>query len=210
MSTNARRSKVIFKPTRLFALLAADNNHPTSPAGTSTEVEILADMSASKSEVERKQDMSDKFSEAKSELFLDQLRLDVTGTIIVMVGRMWDVSVVNGRYLSTDFVVSDAKRCSSFKEPMVNKINYATFKAACFAHGLLNGDKEWTHAISEASFWALGPQLRDLFVTILLCDVSRPLQLWEENWVFRSFIHFEGARVLVQDTLDFKDKNGKH
>ncbi|GKB15347.1 ATP-dependent DNA helicase PIF1-like protein [Tanacetum coccineum] len=66
----------------------------------------------------------------------------------------------------------------------VNKKVYATFKAACFAYGLLNDDKEWTHAIAEASFWALGPQLRDLFVTILLfCEVSRPLQLWEENWV---------------------------
>ncbi|GKC04625.1 ATP-dependent DNA helicase PIF1-like protein [Tanacetum coccineum] len=50
-----------------------------------------------------------------------------------------------------------------------------------FKQGLLNDDKEWTHAISKASFWALGLQPRDLFVTILLfCDVSRPLQLWEE------------------------------
>ncbi|GJT03922.1 ATP-dependent DNA helicase PIF1-like protein [Tanacetum coccineum] len=39
---------------------------------------------------------------------------------------------------------------------------------ACFAYGLLNDDKEWAHAIKEASFWALGPQLRDLFVTMLL------------------------------------------
>nr|GEU63642.1 ATP-dependent DNA helicase PIF2 [Tanacetum cinerariifolium] len=39
-------------------------------------------------------------------------------------------------------------------------------------------------ASKQASFWALGPQLRDLFVTILLfCDVSRPLKLWEENHV---------------------------
>ncbi|GJW72188.1 reverse transcriptase domain-containing protein [Tanacetum coccineum] len=66
-------------------------------------------MSATKSVVERKQDTSDKVSEAISELFLDQLRLDVTGTIIVMVGRMWDVIAVTSRYLSTDFVVSDAK-----------------------------------------------------------------------------------------------------
>ncbi|GJT53957.1 ATP-dependent DNA helicase PIF1-like protein [Tanacetum coccineum] len=52
----------------------------------------------------------------------------------------------------------------SFTElKMVNKINYATFKAACFAYGLLNDDKEWTHAIAEASFWEMAPQL-----TILL------------------------------------------
>ncbi|GJY03463.1 helicase [Tanacetum coccineum] len=79
-------------------------------------------------------------------------------------------------------VVRGARSFTELK--MVNKINYATFKAACFAYGLLNDDKEWTHAIVEASFWAMTPQLRDLFVTILLsCDVSRPLKLWEENWV---------------------------
>ncbi|GKA09309.1 ATP-dependent DNA helicase PIF1-like protein [Tanacetum coccineum] len=66
---------------------------------------------------------------------------------------------------------------------MVNDIICSTFKEACFAYGLLNDDKEWTRAIQEASLWALGPQLRDLVVTILLfCDVSRPLKLWEENW----------------------------
>ncbi|GJV28989.1 ATP-dependent DNA helicase PIF1-like protein [Tanacetum coccineum] len=44
--------------------------------------------------------------------------------------------------------------------------------SACFAYGLLNDDKEWSHAIAEAKFWAMGPQLRDLFVTILLfCDI---------------------------------------
>ncbi|GJV08398.1 DNA helicase PIF1, ATP-dependent [Tanacetum coccineum] len=60
-----------------------------------------------------------------------------------------------------------------------------TLKEACFAYGLLNDDREWTKAISEASLWALGPQLRNLFITILLfCDVSRPLKLWEETWEF--------------------------
>nr|GFA15314.1 hypothetical protein CTI12_AA123990 [Tanacetum cinerariifolium] len=54
---------------------------------------------------------------------------------------------------------------------IVNDKICATFKEACFAYGLLNDDKEWTRAIQEASLWALGPQLHDLFVTILLfCD----------------------------------------
>ncbi|GKE24753.1 hypothetical protein Tco_1436265 [Tanacetum coccineum] len=58
-----------------------------------------------------------------------------------------------------------------------------TFKAACFAYGLLNDDKEWAHAIKEAAFWALAPQLHDLFMTMLLfCGVSRPLPLWEQTW----------------------------
>ncbi|GJX17283.1 hypothetical protein Tco_0218115 [Tanacetum coccineum] len=47
-----------------------------------------------------------------------------------------------------------------FEELMtVNNRICPTFKEACFAYGLLNDDKEWTKAISEASLWALGPQL---------------------------------------------------
>nr|GEU63298.1 hypothetical protein [Tanacetum cinerariifolium] len=47
-------------------------------------------------------------SQTKSDLFLDQLEVDVTGTIVVMIGRMWYVNDVTGRYLSTDFIVSVA------------------------------------------------------------------------------------------------------
>ncbi|GJZ83302.1 ribonuclease H-like domain-containing protein, partial [Tanacetum coccineum] len=66
---------------------------------------------------------------------------------------------------------------------IVNNRIRETFKAVYFAYGLLNDNKEWSHAISEASGWALGLQLRDLFVTILLfCDVSRSLKLWEKTW----------------------------
>nr|GEY17398.1 ATP-dependent DNA helicase PIF1-like [Tanacetum cinerariifolium] len=95
-------------------------------------------------------------------------------------------------------VVRGAQSSTDLK--MVNKINYATFKAACFVYGLLNDDKEWTDAIEEVSIWAMAQQLRDLFVTILLfCDVSRPLKLWEENWV-----------RLSEDILDKKRKHYRY
>ncbi|GJY18826.1 replication protein A 70 kDa DNA-binding subunit C-like protein [Tanacetum coccineum] len=42
-------------------------------------------------------------------LFLDELEVDGTGTIIVMIGRVWDVNAITDRYLSTYFVVSDSK-----------------------------------------------------------------------------------------------------
>ncbi|GJX03348.1 ATP-dependent DNA helicase PIF7-like protein [Tanacetum coccineum] len=50
-----------------------------------------------------------KSSQPSSLLFLDQLDVDVSGTIVVMIDRMWDVSAITGHYLSTDFVVSDSK-----------------------------------------------------------------------------------------------------
>ncbi|GJR61402.1 hypothetical protein Tco_1503564 [Tanacetum coccineum] len=105
MSTNARRPTCDIKTNHLT---------PNEAADTSSEVEILSDMHVTKSVVERKHDIPDKGSKANSEVFLDQLRLDLTGTIIVMLGRMWDVSAVTGRYLSTDFVVSDAKEGSIY------------------------------------------------------------------------------------------------
>ncbi|GKA27606.1 ATP-dependent DNA helicase PIF1-like protein, partial [Tanacetum coccineum] len=73
----------------------------------------------------------------------------------------------------------DNKGSRSFEELMtINERLCTAFKEACFAYGVLIDDKEWAHAIKEASLWALGPQLHDLFVTMLLfCDVSR--QSWE-------------------------------
>ncbi|KAL6571824.1 hypothetical protein OROHE_002693 [Orobanche hederae] len=53
--------------------------------------------------------MSIEPAHSKSDLFFDELEVDVTGTIEVMICRMWDVNTIIGRYLSTDFVVSDAK-----------------------------------------------------------------------------------------------------
>ncbi|GJX03373.1 hypothetical protein Tco_0189289 [Tanacetum coccineum] len=45
----------------------------------------------------------------KPHLFLDEFEVDVTGMIVVMIGRVWDVNVVTGRYLSTDFVVFESR-----------------------------------------------------------------------------------------------------
>ncbi|PWA89788.1 hypothetical protein CTI12_AA107820 [Artemisia annua] len=88
----------------------------------------------------------------------------------------------------------------------------STFKEACFEYGLLNDDTEWTHAISEASVWMFGPQLRDIFVTILLfCDVSRPLKLWEENWKFltEDLLH-KKRKVFDYPQLELTDEQLKN
>ncbi|GJZ88427.1 hypothetical protein Tco_0660209 [Tanacetum coccineum] len=65
------------------------------------------------------------------------------------------------------------RRVEGFEELMtVNNRICPTFKQACFAYGLLNDNKEWTKAISEASLWLLRPQLQDIFITMLLfCDI---------------------------------------
>ncbi|GJZ30912.1 hypothetical protein Tco_0575959 [Tanacetum coccineum] len=46
-------------------------------------------------------------------VFLDELNVGVTGTIVLMFCRNWDVNAVTDRYLSTNFVATDAKVISS-------------------------------------------------------------------------------------------------
>ncbi|GJT89277.1 reverse transcriptase domain-containing protein, partial [Tanacetum coccineum] len=50
-----------------------------------------------------------KATHPSSELCLDELTHGVTGTIFVMICRNWDVYTIMGRYVSTDFIMSDAK-----------------------------------------------------------------------------------------------------
>ncbi|GKA57730.1 DNA helicase [Tanacetum coccineum] len=68
----------------------------------------------------------------------------------------------------------------------IRKINnkiYPTNKAACQALGLLSSDQEWVTALEEASLFATAPELRKLFVYILIfCNISDPLQLWNKVW----------------------------
>ena len=49
------------------------------------------------------------FADDNADLFLEQLDIGISGTIVVMICSIWDVIARTGRYLSIDFVVSDAK-----------------------------------------------------------------------------------------------------
>nr|GEU49522.1 helitron helicase-like domain-containing protein [Tanacetum cinerariifolium] len=76
------------------------------------------------------------------------------------------------------------KGCRSFLEiRSVNNILYSTNKAACETLGLLGGDQEWIEALQEAKESATSPELRKLFVQILMfCEVSNPISLWHMFW----------------------------
>lgn len=47
--------------------------------------------------------------------------------------------------------------------------------------GLLGDDREWSAAMFDAAHWALPYQLRELFVTLLFCDVTNPLELFDKH-----------------------------
>nr|XP_043614074.1 uncharacterized protein LOC122586020 [Erigeron canadensis] len=58
-----------------------------------------------------------------------------------------------------------------------------TYRVACERLGLLGDDKEWDFAFTEAAAWATPSELRFLFTHMLLfCDVSNPMEFWENQW----------------------------
>ncbi|XP_074267073.1 uncharacterized protein LOC141590375 [Silene latifolia] len=65
----------------------------------------------------------------------------------------------------------------------VNGTLYDTYREACYAYGLIGDDKEYIDAIEEASEWASGFYLRNLFATLLLSGtLSMPSRVWEATW----------------------------
>jgi hypothetical protein len=62
-------------------------------------------------------------------------------------------------------------------------IEHDTFTDGCIAMGLLENDNEWHQALEEASIWASGRQLCDMFASMLMfCEVTNPKQLWDAHW----------------------------
>jgi hypothetical protein len=88
----------------------------------------------------------------------------------------------------------------SFQEiRTVNNVLHPTFRSACYALGLLDDDKEWHEALNHASHWALGKQLHELFVTILIfCEVADPYKLWISNWKILSEDIQHRQRTILQ------------
>ncbi|GJW31966.1 hypothetical protein Tco_0051998 [Tanacetum coccineum] len=78
-------------------------------------------------------------SRNEPELMLNQLELGATGTIVVMICRMWDVNSSTGRYLSTDFIVSDKEAIYSVTNFSVH-LNKEDFRVMRFADFMLEFD----------------------------------------------------------------------
>ncbi|XP_017228530.1 uncharacterized protein LOC108203839 [Daucus carota subsp. sativus] len=65
----------------------------------------------------------------------------------------------------------------------VNGRCYNTFKEACLNLGLLDDDKEWHEVMEECAKSGLPPQIRQLFVHIIVnCQVTDLLNLWQRQW----------------------------
>ena len=72
---------------------------------------------------------------------------------------------------------------------------------------MLDDDKEWHEALNHASHWALGKQLCELFITMLIfCEVIKSYKLWISNWQLLSEdILLRQRAVLCYDNLHLDD-----
>ncbi|XP_066315160.1 ATP-dependent DNA helicase PIF1-like [Miscanthus floridulus] len=100
------------------------------------------------------------------------------------IGRIYNAHPASGERYYLRVLLNTAKGCTSFEDiRTVNGVVHSSYKSACHALGLLNDDKEWIDCIKEASDWASGMQLQQLFATILChCEITDPKSLWESNW----------------------------
>ncbi|XP_074337035.1 uncharacterized protein LOC141674212 [Apium graveolens] len=73
----------------------------------------------------------------------------------------------------------------------VNGVIHSSFREACKEYGLLDDDKEWHKVLSQACTSGLPPQIRQLFIHIIVnCKVTNLKSLWLSHW-----------RSMVEDIL---------
>ena len=104
-----------------------------------------------------------------------------------VIGRIHSVNPLAGEtfYLRILLHNEHCKGKTSFEnlKMLDNGKKCETFKEVCRELGLLKDDLEWQHVLEDSATTKLCPQLRELFVIILMfCQPSNPRELFEEFW----------------------------
>ncbi|GJZ26198.1 hypothetical protein Tco_0570451, partial [Tanacetum coccineum] len=111
------------------------------------------------------------------------------------IGRIHHVSPNWGKLFYLRMLLNKVKGATgweSFKE--YDNVVYNTYKEACFARGLLDGDKEYIDGIIKASEWGMGEYLQKHFVMLIMSEsMSIPEVVWEKTW-----------RLLAEDVLEIE------
>ncbi|XP_074336530.1 uncharacterized protein LOC141673684 [Apium graveolens] len=101
-----------------------------------------------------------------------------------VIGRLAEVHSSSGELLYLRMLLLRIKGAVYFDDlKTVNGHVYNSFHEACAALGILQNDQQWHEAIGENAHTSMPPQLRAMFVNILVyIPVSHPRSLWEAHW----------------------------
>jgi hypothetical protein len=127
------------------------------------------------------------------------------------IGRMYYAHPTSGECYYLRMLLNCIRGATSYEHlRIVDGRKHDIFKDACIMMGLLTDDDEWDQTLEEASVWALGRQLRDMFASMLMfCEVTNPRQLWDAHWEFLSddikamtrCEHVDPTITLLEDAL---------
>jgi len=105
------------------------------------------------------------------------------------VGRMYFVQPSKGEHYYLRVLLTHVARATCFEDLRTTRrphtpttVVHPTFKAACFARGLLQDDAEWDQCLSEATGMQLPRSLRQLFASLFIFNnVSNLRRLWDKH-----------------------------
>ncbi|XP_074355736.1 uncharacterized protein LOC141695387 [Apium graveolens] len=100
------------------------------------------------------------------------------------IGRLCYVHHSTGEPWFLPLLLTKVHGATSFESlRTVNGVCYSTFRDACKEYGLLDDDQEWHEVLTQASAGGLPPQVRQLFVHIIVnCKVTDLKTLWITHW----------------------------
>ncbi|XP_019183233.1 PREDICTED: uncharacterized protein LOC109178135 [Ipomoea nil] len=129
------------------------------------------------------------------------------------IGRIFYVPPASGEMYYLRSLLNIVRGPKSFQDiRTVNGVEYLTFRDACYAHGLLDDDKEYIDAINEASYWSTAYSLRKLFVVLLTSSsIIRLENVWNQVWKHLSedAQHYQ-RRILNQPDLVLTEEEKKN
>ncbi|XP_031108708.1 uncharacterized protein LOC116013199 [Ipomoea triloba] len=130
-----------------------------------------------------------------------------------LVGRIFYVPPASGEIYYLRCLLNIVRDPTSFKDiRTLNGVEYMTFRDACYAHGLLDDDREYIDAINEASYWSTTHSIRKLFVMLLTSSsIIRPKNVWNEVWKHLcEDVQHNQRRILQQPDLVLTDEEKRN
>ncbi|XP_017239700.1 uncharacterized protein LOC108212487 [Daucus carota subsp. sativus] len=102
----------------------------------------------------------------------------------MQIGRLSYTHHSSGEVWYLRMLLTKVRGPTSFEDlRTVDGVLLPSFREACKEYGLLDDDKEWHDVLNQCSIGGLPPQIRQLFVHIIVnCKVTDIASLWNNHW----------------------------